>query len=150
LYLAGRGDDALAALRHARDLGAPDSIYAATLAGFVALLKGNAAAARDACAGKTGWQVDLCLAIADHVLGKAAAASADFARVQNALRDSGAYNYAQVLAQWRQIDDALHWLETAYALHVAGVIQLRADPFLDPLRQTPQFRALEARLGFQP
>jgi serine/threonine-protein kinase len=150
LYLAGRGDDALAALRHAHDLGAPDSIYAATLAGFIALTKGDAAEARAACAGKTDWQIDLCLAIADHALGKAQAAADDFARLRNALGQAGAYNYAQVYAQWGQTDDALHWLEAAYDLHDPGLIQLRADPLLDPIRTAPRFKAMGIRLGFPP
>jgi tetratricopeptide (TPR) repeat protein len=148
LYLAGRGDEAMAALRHARKLGSPDSIYAATLAGFIALMKGDAAAARAACAGKIDWQIDLCLAIADHALGKAQTAKDDFARLRNALGQAGAYNYAQVYAQWGQTDDALHWLEAAYNLHDPGMIQLRADPLLDPIRPAPRFRAIEIRLGF--
>jgi TolB-like protein/DNA-binding winged helix-turn-helix (wHTH) protein/Flp pilus assembly protein TadD len=150
LYLAGRGDEALAALRHARDLGAPDSIYAAALAGFIALMKGDAAAARVACSGKTDWQIDLCLAIADHALGKTQTAADDFARLRNALGQAGAYNYAQVYAQWGRTDDALHWLEAAYDLHDPGMIQLRADPLLDPIRRAPRFQVIEIRLGFPP
>jgi TolB-like protein/DNA-binding winged helix-turn-helix (wHTH) protein len=148
LYLAGRGDDAAAALRRARDLGAPDSIYAATLAGFIALMKGKAAAAHDACAGRNDWQIKVCLAIADHALGKQAEATADFASLQNALGDAGAYNYAQVMSQWGRSDEALQWLETAYNLNDPGLIQLKADPLLDPVRQTPRFKALQGRLGF--
>ncbi len=147
LYLAGRGDDALAALQHARDLGAADSVYAAALAGFIALARGDAAAARANCSGKSDWQADLCLAIADHALGKFATASADLARLQRTLDHSGAYEYAQIYAQWGRTDDALHWLETAYSLRDPGMIRLRADPFLAPIRPTPRYQEIERQLG---
>ncbi len=45
-------------------------------------------------------------------------------------------------------DKALAELEKAYANHEYGLIQLRADPRLDPLRDDPRFQDLLKRVGF--
>jgi hypothetical protein len=68
--------------------------------------------------------------------------------LRSTLGDTGAYNYAQVYAQWGRLDDALHWLEAAYNLRDSGLIQLKADPLLDPVRKSPRFKAIETRVGF--
>ncbi len=147
-YLAGRWRPALAALDHAQQLGATQTVYVAALRGQIALMQGNPAAARAVCQGKVSWEIDVCLAMANHALSRLDEAAADMARLSNALGETGAYNYAQVYAQWGQADKALHWLEVAYGLRDTGLILLKADPLLLPLRQTPEFRTLEKRLGF--
>jgi TolB-like protein/Flp pilus assembly protein TadD len=150
LYLAGDGDGAIGALEHARQLGAAETVYTSALRGLVALLKGDAETARRLCLGKISWQIDVCLAIANEKLGRLNEAMTDLARLQAAVGETGAYNYAQVYAQWGQTDTALHWLESAYDLRDTGMIQLRADPLLAPLRQQPRFLTVEKRLGFPP
>jgi len=42
---------------------------------------------------------------------------------------------------------ALHWLTQAEELHDALLVQLRVDPFLQPIRKEPQFKAIEGRLN---
>jgi len=148
LYFAARDDAALAALRHAAALGAPESIFSTTLTGLIALARGDAAAARVSCSKKANWQTDLCLAIADHALGRRTEADADLARLRAGLGESGAYNYAQVYAQWGEPDVALRWIETAYRSRDTALIQLRADPLLDPIRQAPRFQEILRLLGF--
>lgn len=148
LYFAGRADEAFAALQNARGAGAPRPLYAPSLAGLIALMKGNAVAARAACAGKTGWQIALCLAIADHAAGDVHAAADDFVRLRNALGQAGAYNYVQVYAQWGQTVAALHWLEAANRLRDPSMIQLQADPLLAPIRHSERFQAIATGLRF--
>ena len=43
---------------------------------------------------------------------------------------------------------ALQWLQTAYRLHDPGLIELKIDPALDPLRGTPDYDKLVRQLGF--
>ena len=45
---------------------------------------------------------------------------------------------------------ALHWLTQAEELHDALLVQLRVDPFLDPIRKDAQFKAIDGRLNFPP
>jgi hypothetical protein len=136
------------ALDDAQQLGAAQTVYIAALRGQIALMQSDPATARAVCTDKVSWQIDVCLAIANHRLGRLDEASADLARLQQSLGDTGGYNYAQVLAQWNQADAALHWLEIAFRLHDTGLILLKADPLLSPLRQLSKFRALEDRIGF--
>jgi TolB-like protein/DNA-binding winged helix-turn-helix (wHTH) protein/tetratricopeptide (TPR) repeat protein len=149
-YLAGRWQAALTALDHAQQLGAAQTVYIAALRGEIALMQGDPATARAACANKVSWEIDVCLAIANHRLGRLDEAAADMARLRRTLGNTGAYNYAQVFAQWGQTDEALHWLGLAYDLHDTGLILLKADPLLSPLRRLAGFRSLLDRLGFPP
>ena len=43
---------------------------------------------------------------------------------------------------------ALEWLETALRLRDAGLIYVKTDPLMDPLRQEPRFQAIERELKF--
>ena len=67
------------------------------------------------------------------------------------LRASGdyfAYQYAQIYAQWGDTAKALTWLDTAMRQRDAGLIELKTDPLLDPLRKEPRFQAIERALKF--
>jgi hypothetical protein len=64
--------------------------------------------------------------------------------------DSGVFNYAEVAAQCGQTGAALHWLETAYTLNDPTMIELKASIFLDPIRHTPRYKAIEAKLDYPP
>lgn len=43
---------------------------------------------------------------------------------------------------------ALDWLDTAVRLHDASLVELKAEPDLDPLREEPRFQAIERELKF--
>jgi hypothetical protein len=62
--------------------------------------------------------------------------------------DTAVFRYAEVYAQWGDKVSALHWLAQAEQLHDASLVELRVDPFLDPIRNEPQFKAIEGRLNF--
>jgi hypothetical protein len=57
--------------------------------------------------------------------------------------DANAYQFATIYAQWGKQAQALEWLETASRLRDPGLINLKTDPLLDPLRQEPRFQAIQ-------
>lgn len=62
--------------------------------------------------------------------------------------DSVYYERAQVLAQWGRNEEAIVQLQRALAKNDAGLVRLRNDPLLDPLRKDPRFTEIERRMGF--
>jgi hypothetical protein len=64
--------------------------------------------------------------------------------------DSGAFGYARVYAQWGDAAAALQWLTKAERLRSPGLQLLKVNWALDPSRNEPQFKAIEARLNFPP
>jgi TolB-like protein/Tfp pilus assembly protein PilF len=57
------------------------------------------------------------------------------------------YQQAQVYAQWGQTDRALTALEVAYKGRDSGIVLMKADPMVDPLRREPRFIRLLGQLG---
>jgi hypothetical protein len=84
--------------------------------------------------------------MAEQQLGHQAAAEAHLARVHALQGDAGAVSYAEIYAQWHRTDDALQWLETAVRLHDPDLSDIDVDPMLDPIRDTPRFKDIVARL----
>jgi hypothetical protein len=68
-------------------------------------------------------------------------------RLQAALGDSGAFQYAQIDAQWGQTDAAGTRLRTAYRLRDPGLVYMKAEPMLDPIRNSAAYQDVAARLG---
>ena len=62
--------------------------------------------------------------------------------------DAYAYQYAQIHVQWGNQGKALDWLDTAVRVRDTGLIGLKSDPLLDPVRQEPRFQAIERALKF--
>jgi TolB-like protein/DNA-binding winged helix-turn-helix (wHTH) protein len=90
----------------------------------------------------------VCLAIAYHQQNRASEAQAEVAKIRQTLGDAGAYQYAEIYAQWGDVSSALQWLETAYRLHDSGLVSLKADQLFDPLRKEPRFQKIERELKF--
>jgi TolB-like protein len=88
------------------------------------------------------------LAIVLRRLGREADAEAALSQLVAGFGDSAHYQQAQVLADWGQGGPAVDQLEKALALGDSGLIYLRNDPLLDPLRDDPRFQDLLKRLGF--
>jgi TolB-like protein/tetratricopeptide (TPR) repeat protein len=89
-----------------------------------------------------------CLAMTYDKLGRHADAEAELAKFKATQGDTGAYEYATIYAQWGNRAQALEWLETALRLRDPGLVQLKADSLLDPLRKEPRFQAIERELKF--
>lgn len=140
--------EAEAALNHARQLAPSLDPQYRGLQGEIELDQGKPAAAAQTCAKAEDWQQILCLALADHAIGKQADAAANLAKLRAQLGDTGAIQYAEIYAQWGQPDEALHWMEEAWRLHDPGLIEMKADSRLDPIRDLPRFKAIEQRLNF--
>jgi len=80
--------------------------------------------------------------------GRKAEADSAMARLVAEHGDNGLYQQAQVLAQWGDRAAALAALSKARSTGDSGLILMRNDPLLDPLRKEPEFARLLSDLGF--
>ena len=87
-------------------------------------------------------------AIVEHRLGNAAAATAARSELVADLGDRVLYQQAQIHAQWGERDAAIARLEQARRVGDSGLIYLRNDPLLDPIREDPRFGRLLGSIGF--
>ena len=88
------------------------------------------------------------IAIVEHRLGNTAAANAAKSKLVAELGDRVLYQQAQLHAQWGERDAAIERLEQARRIGDSGLIYLRNDPLLDPVREDPRFERLLATIGF--
>ena len=135
-------------LRTALSLNPKARIVQSTL-GDIALMEGDPAAARALYEQEpdeaSRWRG---LAIAEAKLGRMDQATAAYDKLVKIGMGASHYQQAQVMAQWGRGDDALGFLEQALALRDAGLVRLRNDPLLDPVRTQPRFIAIEREIGF--
>lgn len=67
---------------------------------------------------------------------------------QNVKKDGvGRYEIALVYAGMGDKDKAFQWLDVAYQAHDVGLVYLKVDPCLNPLRSDPRFAVLLQREG---
>lgn len=88
------------------------------------------------------------LAIAAMKSGDEVAAQAALAALTRTGGETIHYQLAQVMTQWGRTDQALTHLEMALARRDAGLVRLRNDPLLDPVRKDARFTKIERRIGF--
>jgi TolB-like protein/Flp pilus assembly protein TadD len=94
------------------------------------------------------WLSQQCLAVIYDKLGRHADAEAELEKIKAAQGETSAYQYATIYAQWGNRAKALEWLDTAKRLRDTGLVQLKTDPLMDPLRQEPRFQAVMRELKF--
>jgi TolB-like protein len=124
----------------------PESYEARGLADYAL---GNLEGARASCEIKPDdWGNQTCLAMTYGKLGRHADAEAVLGKLKASLGDDVAYQYAEIYTQWGDVPKALEWLGTALRLRDSGLVNLKTDPLLDPLRQEPRFKAIERELKF--
>jgi TolB-like protein/Tfp pilus assembly protein PilF len=105
--------------------------------------------ARSSCDAKPDhWVGQWCLAVVYDKLGRHADAEAALEKYRAKEGDGGAYQYATIYAQWGNRAKALEWLATAMRLRDPGLVILKTDPLMDPLRTEPRFQAIERQLRF--
>jgi TolB-like protein/DNA-binding winged helix-turn-helix (wHTH) protein/Flp pilus assembly protein TadD len=110
---------------------------------------GDLNSARSSCETKPNvWMSQQCLAIVYEKLGRRGDAEAVLAKMRAAYGDAAAYQYSTIYAQWGSRDRALEWLATAMRLRDPGLVNLKTDPLMDPLRKEPRFQAIERQLRF--
>ena len=80
--------------------------------------------------------------------GRAADAAAALSRIEDKFGTSALYEQAQVLAQWGERDRAMATLLEAAATGDPGIVLIRADPLIDPLRERAEFSDLLKQAGF--
>jgi TolB-like protein/Tfp pilus assembly protein PilF len=146
-YMSRKYPEAIAAMRQALAFS-PGLNAAHERIGFALLQQGDAkAAAAEFALEPVGWLKQTGLAIALHRLGDAGGAEAAYRALTSDPDDIVYYQQAMVLAQWGQLDGAFAALDSAISSHDGGVVAIKADPSLDPLRADPRFGAVLRRLG---
>jgi TolB-like protein/Flp pilus assembly protein TadD len=81
--------------------------------------------------------------------GQPAAARKTIAQLEEYVRKDGVgrYEIALVYTGLGKKQDAFKWLEESYKAHDVGLVYLKIDPCLDPLRSDPRFDDLVRRVG---
>lgn len=149
-YVARRYSEAIEAFNRTLLLDSHAGEVAASR-GYSYLLLGEFAAARESCATPPiDWYGNTCLAVVYHKLNRQSDAEASLAAVMADRGDDAAFQYAEVYAQWGNIPKAIESLETAYRMRDGGLVELKVDPLLDPLRQEPRYKEIERKLKFPP
>jgi eukaryotic-like serine/threonine-protein kinase len=153
LHDARHYEEAIAALQHAEMLN-PKSHYAQAWLVEATLAAGQNERARQRCElNSMPLDEDIrheCLAVAYHALGRQTQAQEELTRMMALNGDRSALNYAGIYAQWGNTATALKWLSKAEQLHDPLFQQLKVWWELDPIRQEPEFKAVEARMNFPP
>jgi len=148
LHDARQYEEAIAAFQDAMAID-PDAPQAYAYRGLTYYALGDLQRARESCETKPDYHYSqICLAMMYDKLGRHADAETMLGKVEASLGDSGAYQYAEIYAQWGNTSKALEWLETALRLRDPGLGSLRVDTFLDPVRKEPRFQAVERALKF--
>lgn len=131
-----------------RALALNPSLASASFAIAIArLMEGNPQAALKAAEAEPGQAYALtAIAIARHRLNDTAGADAALAKLADAYDDSH-YQQAEVHAQRGNAPEALARLQAAYDTRDPGLLWMRNDPLLDPVRQEAGFKDLLIRLG---
>jgi TolB-like protein/Tfp pilus assembly protein PilF len=151
LYFGHHYDEAISVLREHLALD-PDDSAAYAVRGLSYYALGDLENARASCerANKTEseWAILPCLAAVYAKLGRRSDAESTLAKFKAQGGDTGAYQYAEIYTQWGNPAQALYWLETALRLRDGGLVVLKTDPLLDPLRKELRFQAIERELKF--
>jgi TolB-like protein/lipoprotein NlpI len=148
LQFARRYNEAIAAYRESLTLD-PDDPAAHASRGLAYYALGTLQNARASCEFKPDyWNSQLCLAVTYDKLGRHVDAETVLVKMQASNGDDAAYQYAEIYAQWGNPAKALEWLGTAMRVRDPGLVQLKTDSLLDPLRNEPSFQAIEWRLKF--
>lgn len=142
--------ESVQAFDHALSIN-PQAVQAAANRGLALVALGELDRARESCASPpVDWLSHLCLAITFQKMHHETDAQAAMQALRAAAADDNdqAYQYAQVYTQWGDKQQALNWLETAYRIRDPGLLQLKVDVFMDPIRTEPRFQSVLAKMQF--
>jgi len=153
LTFARRYDEALLAYRAAA-LVSPNSVYVKEVTSSTLLASGQFEEARQICESiRPGTPPDSqahCLVLAYHGLGRQQDAERELHRYESLQNNDPSVELAGVYAQLGNKAAALRTLEGAERSRESGLQGLRVNWNLDPIRNEPQFKAIEARMNFPP
>jgi TolB-like protein/tetratricopeptide (TPR) repeat protein len=88
------------------------------------------------------------LSIIDYKRGDKAGADKAMAAILDEYGDNALYQKAEILAQRGDGEAAMDALERGHEIGDAGLLLIRNDPYLDPLRSSPRFIRLLNQMGF--
>jgi serine/threonine-protein kinase len=157
LMHAGRTDEALARLQKTLELD-PNYFLAHLYASSAYIEKGmyseainEARRAREI----SGARSTLSEALLGYALAKSSKEAEARTVLEGLLKSSGeryvsSYHIALVYNGLVEHDDALAWLERAYAQHHQGLVFLKVEPKWNNLRSEPRFQDLLRRVGLPP
>ena len=91
-----------------------------------------------------------CMAVVYHSLGRQDDAKRELEKLIALDGDSVAAEIAGIYAQLGNKAAALQWLTKAEQQYDSGLQSLKIDWTLDPIRNEPQFKAIEKRMNFPP
>ena len=91
---------------------------------------------------------ETCLALTHIQSGDLDKAEEKIALIEEKFGDYAAYQLTQVYASKNDIETAIVWLNKAHELNDSALIQFYIDPFLENIRNQPEFKALLAKTGF--
>jgi TolB-like protein/Flp pilus assembly protein TadD len=86
-------------------------------------------------------------AIALDKLGRTAESQSMLDALITTVGESASYQIAQVYAQRGDPDSAMAWLERGFVIRDPGLVYLKIDPMLDPLRGDPRFKQLMVKMN---
>jgi tetratricopeptide (TPR) repeat protein len=139
--------DARASFKEAMRLG--DNALTPNWAGTNEIAAGHPADALPYCEpDRKAWYGQWCLVLAYQALGRKSEAGALLQTLRQEHGDELAFQLAEIYAQFDKPDEALEWLATALRQQDGGLSAIKVDPFLDPIRATPQFAAIAGQLQF--
>ena len=148
LFWARRYQEAAAAFGEVISLE-PDFKRAYGFRGAAYYWLGDLQGARSSCeAQRDHWSSMWCLALTYTKLGRQADAEAEVTKLETTFGDNSAYQCSTIYAVWGNSAKALEWLVRAVRLPDGGVVYMKTDAFMDPLRSDTRFQAIERRLNF--
>ncbi len=149
IRIAGRQfDQALPPLQQSLSLAPKQSVAQGAIA-LVRLQQGRLNEARAAWQAEPNDALRLSgLAIVERRLGNGSAAQAALDALVRGQGDSALYQQAEVKAQWGDAGGAMALLQRARTVGDDGLLDMKTDALLDPLRPDPRFAALLADIGF--
>jgi serine/threonine-protein kinase len=80
--------------------------------------------------------------------GDRARATEMLAKFKRLFGEASSYQYAAIYAQLGDRKRALDELEHAFAIRDGGIVSIKIDPLLDPIRGEPRFAAVVRRMNF--
>jgi adenylate cyclase len=115
--------------------------------GIAYMMLGENEQALKSCASGTTLEL-VCRALVYHRLNRPAEAKAALDALMASDGNDDSYQYAQIYTDWGDTHRGLKWFAIAYRLRDPGMLGMKTDPLLDPLRKEPEFQEIERKMKF--